>query len=164
MIPPPLSPSVLRRTAGDQSLLSSVPQTAGKGGRREREGSCTSPGCTRGTRLISPRSQLLFARNSPSPHPCPNSPPIASREKKVAAFARHRGGSGTGGTKSQFGPRGRGPYCTYSRTAQLILCSIVFSGSPALPASEEGFQPMPSVTIRPAGDSHLPSANTCISR
>ena len=38
------------------------------------------------------------------------------------------------------------------------------AGSPALPASEDGFQPMPSVTIRPAGDSHLPSANTCISR
>ena len=31
-------------------------------------------------------------------------------------------------------------------------------------ASEDGFQPMPSVTIRPADDSHLPSANTCISR
>eukprot|EP00095_Tigriopus_kingsejongensis_P009543 maker-scaffold114_size351134-snap-gene-1.12 protein:Tk09543 transcript:maker-scaffold114_size351134-snap-gene-1.12-mRNA-1 annotation:"e3 ubiquitin-protein ligase hyd" len=39
-----------------------------------------------------------------------------------------------------------------------------WTGSPALPASEDGFQPMPSVTIRPAGDSHLPSANTCISR
>eukprot|EP00096_Caligus_rogercresseyi_P012405 TRINITY_DN5185_c0_g1_i1.p1 TRINITY_DN5185_c0_g1~~TRINITY_DN5185_c0_g1_i1.p1 ORF type:complete len:2971 (-),score=851.59 TRINITY_DN5185_c0_g1_i1:151-9063(-) len=39
-----------------------------------------------------------------------------------------------------------------------------WTGSPALPASEDGFQPMPSITIRPAGDSHLPSANTCISR
>jgi len=39
-----------------------------------------------------------------------------------------------------------------------------WTGSPALPASEDGFQPMPSVAIRPAGDSHLPSANTCISR
>lgn len=39
-----------------------------------------------------------------------------------------------------------------------------WTGSPALPASEEGFQPMPSVTIRPADDSHLPTANTCISR
>ncbi|XP_055383009.1 E3 ubiquitin-protein ligase hyd isoform X2 [Condylostylus longicornis] len=38
-----------------------------------------------------------------------------------------------------------------------------WTGSPALPASEEGFQPMPSVTIRPADD-HLPTANTCISR
>ena len=44
-----------------------------------------------------------------------------------------------------------------------ILLDLV-PGSPALPASEEGFQPMPSVTIRPADDSHLPSANTCISR
>ena len=39
-----------------------------------------------------------------------------------------------------------------------------WTGSPALPASEDGFQPMPSVTIRPADDTHLPSANTCISR
>jgi len=48
----------------------------------------------------------------------------------------------------------------------LSLIDGLFSlkGSPALPASEDGFQPMPSVTIRPAGDSHLPSANTCISR
>uniref|UniRef100_A0A8D8R3Z7 E3 ubiquitin-protein ligase hyd n=1 Tax=Cacopsylla melanoneura TaxID=428564 RepID=A0A8D8R3Z7_9HEMI len=39
-----------------------------------------------------------------------------------------------------------------------------WTGSPALPASEDGFQPMPSVTIRPADDAHLPTANTCISR
>lgn len=39
-----------------------------------------------------------------------------------------------------------------------------WTGSPALPASEDGFQPMPTVTIRPADDSHLPTANTCISR
>ena len=39
-----------------------------------------------------------------------------------------------------------------------------WTGSPALPASEDGFQPMPSVTIRPVDDSHLPTANTCISR
>ena len=39
-----------------------------------------------------------------------------------------------------------------------ILCLLFFS------ASEDGFQPMPSVTIRPADDNHLPSANTCISR
>lgn len=39
-----------------------------------------------------------------------------------------------------------------------ILCLFFFS------ASEDGFQPMPSVTIRPADDNHLPSANTCISR
>lgn len=39
-----------------------------------------------------------------------------------------------------------------------------WTGSPALPASEEGFNPMPTVTIRPASDLHLPTANTCISR
>ncbi|KAK6168099.1 hypothetical protein SNE40_021993 [Patella caerulea] len=39
-----------------------------------------------------------------------------------------------------------------------------WTSSPALPASEEGFQPMPSITIRPADDEHLPTANTCISR
>ncbi|XP_071962133.1 E3 ubiquitin-protein ligase UBR5-like [Antedon mediterranea] len=36
--------------------------------------------------------------------------------------------------------------------------------SPNLPASEEGFQPMPTITIRPPDDNHLPTANTCISR
>lgn len=59
-------------------------------------------------------------------------------------------------------------------TKKRVSCSVMFTiliwqvyfwtGSPALPASEEGFQPMPSVTIRPADDSHLPTANTCISR
>merc|ERR1712190_172977 len=39
-----------------------------------------------------------------------------------------------------------------------------WTGSHALPASEHGFEPMPSITIRPADDKHLPSANTCISR
>ncbi|XP_076242470.1 E3 ubiquitin-protein ligase hyd isoform X1 [Calliopsis andreniformis] len=39
-----------------------------------------------------------------------------------------------------------------------------WTGSPALPASEDGFQPNPSITLRPADDAHLPSANTCISR
>jgi len=39
-----------------------------------------------------------------------------------------------------------------------------WTSSPALPASEEGFQPMPTITIRPADDNHLPTANTCISR
>lgn len=48
----------------------------------------------------------------------------------------------------------------------ILFCSKVYfwTGSPALPASEDGFQPMPSVTIRPADDGHLPTANTCISR
>ncbi|KAI1289573.1 E3 ubiquitin-protein ligase UBR5 [Halotydeus destructor] len=39
-----------------------------------------------------------------------------------------------------------------------------WTGSPALPASEDGFQPMPTVNIRPADDQHFPTANTCISR
>lgn len=39
-----------------------------------------------------------------------------------------------------------------------------WTGSPALPASAEGFQPNPTVTIRPADDQHFPTANTCISR
>nr|CAB3267473.1 E3 ubiquitin-protein ligase UBR5-like [Phallusia mammillata] len=39
-----------------------------------------------------------------------------------------------------------------------------WTGSPALPASEDGFQPMPTITIRPPDDQHLPTANTCISR
>jgi len=39
-----------------------------------------------------------------------------------------------------------------------------WTGSPALPASEEGFVTKPNITIRPADDQHLPSANTCISR
>ena len=39
-----------------------------------------------------------------------------------------------------------------------------WTGSPALPASSEGFQPMPTVTIRPPDDQHFPTANTCISR
>ncbi|XP_065322106.1 E3 ubiquitin-protein ligase UBR5-like isoform X2 [Gordionus sp. m RMFG-2023] len=33
-----------------------------------------------------------------------------------------------------------------------------------LPSSKDGFQPTPSVTIRPPDDTHLPTANTCISR
>lgn len=49
---------------------------------------------------------------------------------------------------------------------KLVSGSQVYfwTGSPALPASEDGFQPMPTVTIRPADDVHLPTANTCISR
>ena len=39
-----------------------------------------------------------------------------------------------------------------------------WTGSPALPASEEGYQPLPTVTIRPPDNHHLPTANTCISR
>ena len=39
-----------------------------------------------------------------------------------------------------------------------------WTSSPALPATEEGFQPVPSITIRPWSDNQLPTANTCISR
>lgn len=39
-----------------------------------------------------------------------------------------------------------------------------WTGSPALPASDEGFQPMPTVSIRPAEDLHLPTSNVCIFR
>ena len=39
-----------------------------------------------------------------------------------------------------------------------------WTSSPALPATEEAFQPVPSITIRPSSDHQLPTANTCISR
>jgi len=39
-----------------------------------------------------------------------------------------------------------------------------WTGSPYLPASEEGFQPLPTITLRPPSDQHLPTANTCINR
>ncbi|KAI1718350.1 HECT-domain (ubiquitin-transferase) domain-containing protein [Ditylenchus destructor] len=39
-----------------------------------------------------------------------------------------------------------------------------WTGSPSLPSTEEGFQPLPTIMIRPADDVHLPTANTCISR
>ena len=39
-----------------------------------------------------------------------------------------------------------------------------WTGSPYLPASEDGFQPLPSITLRPQSDMHLPTANTCINR
>lgn len=45
-----------------------------------------------------------------------------------------------------------------------LLQVYFWTSSPSLPASEEGFQPMPSITIRPPDDQHLPTANTCISR
>lgn len=35
-----------------------------------------------------------------------------------------------------------------------------WTGSPALPASEEGFQPMPTITIRPPDDNFFVTANT----
>lgn len=56
----------------------------------------------------------------------------------------------------------------FSLTLYLFTLSLLqvyfWTSSPSLPASEEGFQPMPSITIRPPDDQHLPTANTCISR
>jgi E3 ubiquitin-protein ligase EDD1 len=45
-----------------------------------------------------------------------------------------------------------------------FLQMYFWTSSPSLPASEEGFQPKPSVTVKPANDQQLPTANTCISR
>ena len=39
-----------------------------------------------------------------------------------------------------------------------------WTSSPTLPASVDSYQPPPSLTIRPADDFRLPTANTCISR
>lgn len=51
-----------------------------------------------------------------------------------------------------------------------VICDFCFAqmffwtGSPNLPASESGFNQLPSLTIRPPDDIHFPTANTCISR
>jgi E3 ubiquitin-protein ligase EDD1 len=40
-----------------------------------------------------------------------------------------------------------------------------WTGSPTLPATEEEFQPLPTIMVRPSDNNlHLPTANTCISR
>ncbi|GMT33624.1 hypothetical protein PFISCL1PPCAC_24921 [Pristionchus fissidentatus] len=39
-----------------------------------------------------------------------------------------------------------------------------WTGAPSLPSTEEGFQPLPTIVIRPSDDGFLPTANTCISR
>ena len=49
-------------------------------------------------------------------------------------------------------------------TAEKQELVYFWTSSPALPATEEGFQPVPSITIRPWSDNQLPTANTCISR
>uniref|UniRef100_A0A1I7YIZ2 HECT domain-containing protein n=1 Tax=Steinernema glaseri TaxID=37863 RepID=A0A1I7YIZ2_9BILA len=51
--------------------------------------------------------------------------------------------------------------CTHQEKQDLIF---FWTGSPALPSSEESFQPAPSVMLRPTDIHHLPTANTCISR
>ena len=57
-------------------------------------------------------------------------------------------------------------WCILERMPQKDLQDLMYfwTGSPSVPASEEGFQPMPSITLRPADDSYFPTANTCISR
>jgi hypothetical protein len=39
-----------------------------------------------------------------------------------------------------------------------------WTSSPSMPADPRSYQPQPSVTLRPADEVHLPTANTCISR
>ncbi|CAK5111291.1 unnamed protein product [Meloidogyne enterolobii] len=51
----------------------------------------------------------------------------------------------------------------FSNAEKQDLC-FFWTGSPNLPSTEEGFQPLPTIMIRPADDLHLPTANTCISR
>jgi len=72
--------------------------------------------------------------------------------------------SGEGGDKVQRFKRWF--WCIVEKMTPLERQDLVYfwTSSPALPASEEGFQPMPSITVRPADDNHLPTANTCISR
>ena len=57
-------------------------------------------------------------------------------------------------------------WATLEKMSQQEKQELLFfwTGSPYLPASEEGFQPLPTVTLRPPSDQHLPTANTCINR
>ena len=56
-------------------------------------------------------------------------------------------------------------FCVCYNFLHIFLQQLYFwTSSPAMPASAEGFQPMPSVTVKPANDHQLPTANTCISR
>ena len=57
-------------------------------------------------------------------------------------------------------------WTTLERMSQQEKQELLFfwTGSPYLPASEEGFQPLPTITLRPPSDQHLPTANTCINR
>ena len=57
-------------------------------------------------------------------------------------------------------------WTTLERMSQQEKQELLFfwTGSSHLPASEEGFQPLPTVTLRPPSDQHLPTANTCINR
>ena len=57
-------------------------------------------------------------------------------------------------------------WATLDRMSQQEKQELLFfwTGSSHLPASEEGFQPLPTITLRPPSDQHLPTANTCINR
>jgi E3 ubiquitin-protein ligase EDD1 len=57
-------------------------------------------------------------------------------------------------------------WTTLDRMTQSEKQELLFfwTGSSHLPASEEGFQPLPTITLRPPSDQHLPTANTCINR
>ena len=57
-------------------------------------------------------------------------------------------------------------WTTLDRMSQQEKQELLFfwTGSSHLPASEEGFQPLPTITLRPPSDQHLPTANTCINR
>lgn len=57
-------------------------------------------------------------------------------------------------------------WSTLEKMSQQEKQELLFfwTGSPFLPASEDGFQPLPTITLRPASDQHLPTANTCINR
>ena len=72
--------------------------------------------------------------------------------------------SGEGGEKVQRFKRSFWSIVEKMTTSERQDLVYFWTSSPALPASEEGFQPMPSITVRPADDNHLPTANTCISR
>ena len=53
----------------------------------------------------------------------------------------------------------------HSSSAPTLSLQINFwTSSPSMPADPRSYQPQPSITVRPADEVHLPTANTCISR
>ena len=52
----------------------------------------------------------------------------------------------------------------HSSTPTLSLQINFWTSSPSMPADPRSYQPQPSITVRPADEVHLPTANTCISR
>ena len=45
-----------------------------------------------------------------------------------------------------------------------VLQLYFWTSTPVTPPTPEGYHPIPTITIRPMDDQHLPTANTCISR